>query len=557
MKLMSKLRTLVLIFLFTVSIGGKNTEKADFIYYNGTILTVNDLDEIVEAIAIRDGILIAVGTKKEVFEHQDKNTILHDLEGKTLLPGFIASHEHPTLSALFSGMVDVSGFKNKSNEEVWGSLREAVKKTPKGEWIYAMGLDPALVPDLQIPTRKKLDELSVDHPIFIIAQSIHSFWANTKAFEEIGLSRSSKDPGNGSYYERDSEGDFTGYIVESAAAGPFLERLKSPLRIYNRYTLTLDNLLHSGFTSVASLGYNVPPLFAKIAASKNFKPRIRQFFYLVKDELKYLPGKPDSSDPYFQILGIKLWHDGSPYMGGMYLDDPYLNNSLTEKMGIAPGSNGNSHLTELEIIDLAKKYSDLGWQVSVHAQGDKSNREVLTALSKVESVTSKLPFRVEHCLLLPIENLPTMKKNRITPSFHINHLYYYGDVLQDSLLGETRANLILPVKSSFMNNLYPTLHADSPMFPADAFSLMQTAITRKTKSGRILGAKEAITNREAIRAMTVNGAYQIGMKDKLGSLEVGKWADMVILDKNPYDTRGEDFHKIQIQKVLLNGEEAK
>ena len=137
----------------------------------------------------------------------------------------------------------------------------------------------------------------------------------------------------------------------------------------------LDGLLANGFTSMASLGYNVPPLLARVAASRNFSPRIRQYFYLVEDELNYLPKAPDSTNPSFAVLGVKLWHDGSPYTGSMYTSVPYLDSPLGRTLGIQGGSHGSAMIPQDSLTAKVRDYTAQGWQVAIHSQGDASCRQ--------------------------------------------------------------------------------------------------------------------------------------------------------------------------------------
>ncbi|QJQ07837.1 amidohydrolase family protein [Undibacterium piscinae] len=141
----------------------------------------------------------------------------------------------------------------------------------------------------------------------------------------------------------------------------------------------------------------------------------------------------------------------------------------------------------------------------------------------------------------------TARKSSTLPRrFHINHILYYGDALSASLIGPQMAQQVLPVKRAFELDMHPTLHADSPMFPPNAYSLMKTAITRKTSSGAHLNLEQAITIEQALRAMTINGAYQLGVADKTGSLEVGKWADLQIIKQNPYRTPTDALDRIEL-----------
>ncbi|MGI9134431.1 MAG: amidohydrolase family protein, partial [Rhodoferax sp.] len=239
----------------------------DLIFHGGPILTVNAQDAVVQALAVRDGVIVAVGTDAEVMAQKTARTEVVDLQGRTLLPGFVGAHEHPTLTAIFNSATDLSGFTHPTNAQVWDALRAAVKTAAKGDWVYAGGIDPILTPDLQMPTRQTLDAIAPDNPVVLVSQTLHSFWANSRAFEKVGITRDTPDPGAGAFYQRDSQGELTGFIAESRAAAPLLTDLKSPWKLLGRYEKTLDNLLASGFTSVASLGYSVPPMMARFVSS--------------------------------------------------------------------------------------------------------------------------------------------------------------------------------------------------------------------------------------------------------------------------------------------------
>ena len=531
-----------------------NVETADIIFYGGPVLTVNTKNEVAQALAIRDGVIIAVGSELEVMVKKGPRTEMIHLYGRSLLPGFIASHEHPSLTAILSGALDLSGFTHRTNAEVWKAFREAVATQPKGKWIYAYGLDPILIPDLKIPTRKELDAAAPDNPVVLISQTLHSFWANSQAFAETGITRDTLDPSASSYYGRDAKGELTGFVAETRAAAPLIEGLKSSWTIYGRYVRTLDELLANGFTSVASLGFNVPPLLARVAASRDFTPRIRQFFYMTEDELNYLPDEPDKSDDYFRVLGVKLWHDGSPYTGSMYTSMPYLDSPLARTLGIPPGSHGAAIITDDVLSKKIRRYSDLGWQIAIHSQGDISNRTVIRAIERAGILKGEPPIvRLEHGVFMPSDSVKQLARMGGTVSFHIHHIKYYGDELANSIIGYQAAMQVLPVRRAFEVGLRPSLHADSPMFPANGFALMQTAINRRSSQGLIMNTTQGIDERQALRSMTINAAYQLRLSTQTGSLEVGKWADLQIVNQNPYDTPTDQLDALRVETVYVGG----
>lgn len=553
---MRKTQLRILLYSFVFLLVSCSMDSApDTIFIGGTILTVDKSNSVVEAIAIKDGIIIQVGTASEVRATASSSTQIIELDGQTLVPGFIAAHEHPSLSAVFADTIDTSGFTFDSSEAMWQHLNEQVALVESGDWIYAMGLDPVLMPDLVLPNKEFLDKIAPNNPLVIISQTMHSFWANSQAFEEAGIDNQTADPGNGSYYGRDSVGNLNGFISESEAVTPLLAELKSPLGVVSRYEQTLQDLVESGFTSVVSVGFNMPPIMARYASLDWFESRIRQFVYLTENELEHLPDSVKRDNDYYQILGLKLWHDGSPYTGTMALEEPYMNNSLTSMMGITEGHKGIPRLNQQEFEQHITSFNDTGWQLAVHSQGDYSNANAAQTFAHLmDEGSHSRRHRFEHCLLVREETLLAFQKQGLTPSFHINHILYYGDALAEQIIGEQRAQRVLPVKTAFDLQLHPTIHADSPMFPADPISLMKTAVLRLTKSGKTLGIEQALTPQQALRAMTINGAWQLHMEDIIGSMEVGKSADLTVITHNLYQLDPLQWDQIKVSQVWLAGD---
>jgi len=295
-------------------------------------------------------------------------------------------------------------------------------------------------------------------------------------------------------------------------------------------------------------------VMARVAASRNFTPRIRQYFYLIEDELQYLPDSPANGNDYFSVLGIKLWHDGSPYTGSMFTSTPYLDSPLGRTLGIRGGSHGSPMIPQESLTSKLKDYTARGWQVAIHTQGDASHRAVLTAIENAGAVPGTRPVvRLEHGVFMPQDSVEKLARLGVSASFHVHHIKYYGDALANSIVGLAAAQQTLPIRSAFAQGVQPTLHADSPMFPPKGFALMQTAMTRATGLGLLLNAAESITAQQALRAMTIHGAYQLRLLEKTGSLEVGKWADLQIVDRNPYTTPVQELDQLRILSVYVGG----
>jgi predicted amidohydrolase YtcJ len=282
----------------------------------------------------------------------------------------------------------------------------------------------------------------------------------------------------------------------------------------------------------------------------------RHFIYIRYDKAFLLPKEKNQDNDFYNILGIKHWYDGSPYTGSMYIEEPYKVSKLSQnRLHIPEGSNGRPLIEKEDLIQFIKNYHTKGWQIAVHTQGDIANKNVLDAFNEVNKTldTKNGRHRIEHCLLLSDSSLATLKALQITPSFHINHLYYYGRALKEGIIGDQRANKILPLLSAQNKDIKYSLHADQPMFESNPLRLIQTAVERQTKEGDTLGFNQRISSLNAIKAMTINAAWQIHMEDKIGSLKKGKYADFVILDKNPLKTPIHQIQDIKILKTVVNG----
>lgn len=521
----------------------------------GTIITMDQKQPVAEAIAVRKGEIIAIGDSSSVLALGGRSTEIIRLGRRALLPGFVMAHEHPGISAVFGGLVDMSGFTYPRMIDAFEALGGAVRDAAAGEWVYGIGLDPVLQADFSPPTLAELDSIAPDNPLFLITQAMHSYWANSKALEAAGITEDIQDPPGGGYYGRDEDGNLTGFIAEAAAAAPILKNLRKPLRAASRLKTVFHELSASGITTVASMGFNPPPWLAKWMAREHFRPIIRQVVYLKTDELSYLPSSPDNGTDFYRIGGVKLWHDGSPYTGTMDIHAPYLHNDVTVSMGIEEGASGEPLITDSLFFSQMLQFDSEGWQLAVHAQGDASNEAVCRMFQQLGARDRR--HRLEHGLLMSLEVVQDLAALGMTASFHVDHISYYGDALAHSVLGLERASQMLPIRSAVQAGLRPSLHADSPMFPAKPFHLMQTAISRSTTSGMQLGSQEAVGMMAALRMVTIDAAWQLHMDHIVGSLEVGKRADLVEVSSDPLKTDVRNWNNIQIKTVWLDGRQLK
>ncbi len=537
-------------------------DYAEKIFLGGDIITVDESNPEAQAIAVRNGIIQAVGSESDVLQLKGPRTKIIDLQGHTLMPGFIDIHTHPILSAMMSQTVDISGFHHNSQAEVMASIKRGIKKARKGTWVLAYGWDPAILRDLEAPTLAELDELAPENPLFIIAQTLHSGFANSLALKAAGVSKDTPDP-EGGHFDKDENGELTGFIVEVGAMAFFSRATpKFPAQAYV-YLLTnqMETYSKAGYTTVVAPGLQpiIPEHLRSLeSVAKYKKAPVRILTYPVFDQLAKTTFKPGHGDDHFKVMGPKFWIDGSPYAGGMAMNEPYLDNEFTrEKLGIPAGSRGPLNYADKDLDSLILKYHLKGWQIAAHIQGERAVEQYLNAIEAAHEVDPRQDcrHRMEHNALITKEQLKRALDLGVTVTFYIDHINYYGDALREVIVGPERAERFMPINSAFKIGHYATLHTDSPSSPIGVLREMRIAVTRKTRSGKyVLGPDERISVDDAIKAVTINAAWQVFEEDTKGSIEVGKLADFTVLSNNLTKTAPEKWEDIEIVETYLAGD---
>lgn len=537
---------------------------ATTILHNATVLTVDADFGMAEAIAFKDGKILAVGTSEQVMATAGPDTELRDMEGTTVLPGFVEAHGHPTAEMNFIGpdAIDIRASICGSAEAVLEKLRTAVTEAEAagdGAWVAAFGWDPLLLPDLPRISGAWLSEFSPTVPLSIMHYSAHSAWANTAALRSLGLNRDSENPG-ASEYLRDAAGELTGEALEIPAVmnlmGPKMHAGSENFSTFLDYEL--HRMAAAGVTTTGDLAFHPDsyPLMSEYQSTHQPPVRIRSYEMSGIREHIPAPGTDPlmgSSTAMFRPTGVKVWTDGSPWVGNIETSFGYEDSVQTESIGVNAGHRGCSNYTEQQLLDICRQHYANGWQMACHVHGDIAVDTVLNVFAQVQSEFPRSDgrLRMEHCGSITPDQVKRAWELGVGISFFVAHIHYYGDILT-GLFGEN-AEAWTPAGAAAEAGMRFSLHNDPPVTPESPLLNMQAAILRQTPSGKVLGPEFRIGIHDAIKAQTIDAAWQLFSDHEVGSLEAGKLADIVVLDRNPLEVPANELGNIRILETWVNG----
>ncbi|MDM2350252.1 amidohydrolase [Mycobacteroides abscessus] len=536
---------------------------ADLIFVGGPVVTVDGHGTTTEALAVARGKIAAVGSRQDVMRLRGAQTDVIELDGLALLPAFVEAHSHPSQIAATLGppAVDVRPFVVPTGQQVMQKLADTVRSTPKGTQVLLYGIDVLLQPDLQLPTRTVLDALAPDHPVIIVANSGHAAYANTASFRLAGITRDTPNP-VGAEYVHGPDGELTGEVREAAAlttlATPYLRNVAEPNAFQNLHW-AFGQLAAVGIATASEHSYSAAQqgdLYRRMAADPGVKLRIRAYEMgtpeLAKDPT-HVAGPAAGADQLFAQIGMKLWADGSPWQGNIFTSFPYLDTAATRRMGLEPHHHGGMNYTPAQVTELATAFIEQGWQLACHVHGDRAIDVVLDAYEKAQSPAS-LRSRLEHVGAMTPAQFQRAARLGVHPSLFIEHVYFWGDPLIDELFGQDHGAHWMSAKSALDAGLRISFHNDGNVSPPDPLGNIATAVTRMAKgSGRVLAPEQRISVTQAVRAQTIDAAWQLHLDNEVGSLEVGKYADLVVLSADPHAVDPQALRDISVRATYLAG----
>ena len=511
-----------------------------------------------EALLVRDGRVAAVGTADAVRALATPDAELNDLGGRLVLPGFIDAHNHFLSTAEALTALDLRYPAVRGVEDVLVRVAERAEHLPPGAWIRGFGINPPKYPEGQPPTRWNLDLVSQNHPVVIYHSSGHHAVVNSLALTLRGVSDDVPDP-TGGRFVRDERGRPTGFLLDAATNVVLPAAVDVGHHGPNFHTdIPLDELvadldaggrayLEAGLTTVCDPQVTRRELRAYQEARRVGALHLR----VACMPLSHMLGElldvglvGTFGDDHLRLSGIKLYCDGALTGGTALFSGGY------GARGEFPGS---LYHTPEELAALVLQAHAAGWQVGVHTQGDLAMGFTLDAIeAAMRAAPRPAPrHRVEHGGFPTPEHLERMRRLDVTPVSQPSHLRQYGDELIEWL--GPRAQRLQPLRAERERGVRVVLSSDAFVASYRPLETIANAIERVTLGGREIGRDQALGREEAIRAHTIDAAYAIGMDDRLGSLEVGKWADYVVLDTDLFQATPAEIRAARPLRTVVAG----
>ncbi|GAB5454798.1 MAG: amidohydrolase [Henriciella sp.] len=534
-------------------------EPAATVFVNADVVTMAESRSSAEALSVRDGVILDVGSEQDVLASAGSNAIIRDMEGRTILPGFIDAHGHFLAGAPMVLMADLQpppAGGVTSIPQLIDTLKAWHENNPDAPWIVGFGYDDSLLEEQRHPTKEDLDKVSDEIPVMIIHVSAHLITCNSACLEIAEITAETQNPEGGVIRREVQSGQPTGVLEEKAVA---LVRSRMPstdtLQLLNALSRAQNRYASFGITTAqdgAASGQLMDALDG-LAASGMMK--IDLVVYKLISDLEGIDDQLKTQTDYqggIRVGGIKLVLDGSPQGKTAWLTKPYFRPPL----GQTSDYSGYSIMTDEALSAIVQDAFEHGIQIIAHANGDAAADQLIAAIdsgSEALGVGDRRPVMI-HAQTVREDQVIAMQEEAIIPSYFVAHTFYWGDWHRDSVLGEDRARRISPLKSSADNGVVFTIHNDAPVVPPDMIRLLWTAVNRETRSKQTLGPHERITAEQALKAITIDAAYQYFEEDRKGSLEAGKLADMVVLSDNPIKTDPAAIMEIDVIETIKEGE---
>jgi len=527
-----------------------NDPAVDMIVHNGTIYVMNENNDVVHALAIQNGRIIAAGTDEEILQsYTSRETI--DLNGRTAVPGLTDAHAHMLGLGLSMMIIDLVG--TTSAEEIAELVREQAENAEQDEWIRGRGWDQNHWSEREFPDHTVLDHVAPDNPVYLVRVDGHAAWVNSAAMEQAGLTRETPDPDGGRII-RDSDGNPTGVLID-AAMGLVSNEIPEPTPAQKREALKLaiQRNLSYGITTVHDMGMDLETIdaYRDLLRSGDMAFRLYVAMDGVGRTWEHFLEKgriTGHNKNMLTVRAIKLYADGALGSRGAALIEPYNDE---------PGNDGLLLMSEDEIFDVTVQALENGFQVCTHAIGDRANRIVLNAY---ERALRRIPahnhrLRVEHVQVVHPDDFDRFREYGVIPSMQPIHctsdMFWAVD-----RLGEERAEGAYAWRTFLDQGSLIAGGSDFPVEPVNPLLGLFAAETRQDENFEPDGGwypDQRVTREEAFKMFTAWAAYAAFEEDLKGTLEPGKLADLVIYPADIMSIDVSDLLNIRPEKTILGG----
>jgi predicted amidohydrolase YtcJ len=538
------------------------SKVAATMYYKGDIITMEgDSANYAEAVVVKDGIITFVGGKEEAMKAAGEGHKMVDLQGKTMLPGFLDAHSHYINSLLVANQCKLYSPPSgpaKDVESIVAELKNFAeeRKIPKGEEIIGYGYDENVMPNGKLLNRDELDKAFPDNPVRVDHVSMHGTVLNSLAMKKYGYSAETKTPPGGVIVRKPGTNEPYGLIMETAYL-PVVEKTAAMTPENEIAWTKAGQMLYAeaGVTTVHEGATHIGPLqIIQRAANAGANiidvvayPFITELDNIIKEFPLTDWGKYNKG---FKIGGTKITIDGSPQGKTAFFSTPYL----TGGPGGEKNWKGELTFPQDMVNQMVKKVYDMKVPLTLHCNGDASIDAFLKAYEFARAGDYSQPWNVTiiHAQFMRKDQMAKFVKYGIRPSFYTLHTYYFYEAHLKNR-GKAQAQYISPIRDAIDAGMKPTNHTDFVVAPLDQMMMLWSAVNRISRAGVSVGPDQRIKPYEALQAMTINVAAQYDEADSKGSIKENKRADLVILDKNPLKVAPMEIKDIKVMETIKDG----
>lgn len=538
---------------------------ADLVFTNGVVYTVDPQRSVAQAVAVGDGKILAVGSNEQVAAYIGAETEVVELAGHMLLPGFQDAHNHAASSGFLLGRCTLHGISEM--HKVLAAIADCIERQPGDGWVLGEGWILTIFPPDGIPDRKVLDTLISDRPAAFWSYDAHSVWVNTRALEVMGIDASTPDPEGGRIDRDPASGELLGGLHENAMdiVRAFLPPVTDE-ELVEGVRLAQSKLNSLGITAVqdplaettGGKEYRVLPAYRIMADRGELTMRVRAAMYwepkenIAEQVTRLNDLRRRFSGGLLQAGGIKLYQDGVIETGLAAMLEPYI--------GLGEGYRGPVLHEPAELAAIATAADAAGFQMHIHAIGDRAIRDSLDAIQAAREANGVRDSRhqIAHLELIDPQDIPRFAKLDVIAVFQPQWAYRDTYVVDMTIpkIGEQRARWLYPVGSVLHSGGRIAFGSDWSVDTADPLEIMETAVTRIESlgnEGEPLFAEEGISVEEAIAAYTIHAAFANFLDESTGSIEVGKLADLVVLERNLLTIPAFEISDAKVLATYLEG----